>query len=61
MIYQIQNGLEKDDVLLGNMIKVCSKTKEAERAIKLWKEMKDLKGINLTSLHYNAIIMALSS
>lgn len=42
------------------MIKVCYKTKESEKALKIWREMNELPGIRLHCLHYNALIKSLS-
>lgn len=62
-IYEQIEGLKiaKDDIFLGNMIRLCQKSHQAEKAIQLWKELLQLPDTILTSLHYNSIIHALSS
>lgn len=42
------------------MIKVCSRTNESEKAIKMWNELLEMKDLRLNCLHYNSIIKALA-
>lgn len=52
--------IQKDDLIMGFMVKVCAWRKESEKALKIWWEMIELPEIRLHCLHYNALIKALS-
>lgn len=54
-------GLKADDVLLGMMIKICARTKSAEKAKFLWNKMSKLPNLRLTAHHYDSLILALAS
>ena len=47
--------------MIGTMIWVCSLTNDAEKAIKLFEEMKNLPSVRLTCSHYDVLLKALSS
>lgn len=53
--------IEPDDVLLGLMIKVCAKSKSAEKAKLLWHQMRRLPNVRYTAHHYDSLILALAS
>ena len=43
------------------MIKVCARTMDAEKGLKMWNEMLEMKDLRLNCLHYNSIIKTLSN
>ena len=53
-------GLELDEQLLSYMIKVCSRTKEAEKGIRLFNEL-EIDGFVEYSKPFNSIMMACAS
>lgn len=53
--------IEPDDILFGSMIRICAKTRDAEKAKFLYNKMKKIENLRMTAHHYNAIILALAS
>jgi len=53
--------IEKDDIIYGVMIMLCRRTKDAEKAKKLWDIMLDLPDIRLNCLHYTSLIKVLAT
>lgn len=52
--------MEKDDVVLGLMMKVCGLTADAEKAIKFFNEINELPEVRIHTLHYSNLIDTLS-
>lgn len=52
--------LDEDEYLISYMIRLCEKTHDAERAVKLFTLLEQI-GFIKTNIHYNSFIFALSS
>lgn len=52
-------NIERDDLIISYMMRICSKFSECEKALSLWKELNELPNVRLHCLHYNSIIKSL--